>query len=68
MKVRVRLLAEQMEKNGAVATHNQSLPALFMGLDDLDDDVIDNASRQAHLILRSVLSFQQHRGGSCCLC
>jgi hypothetical protein len=55
MKVRVKLMHEETEKNGAASKYKVSMENIFMGLDDDEDGVIDVASQHVHDILRAVL-------------
>jgi hypothetical protein len=56
VKVRTRLLHDKVGASGAIANHDKVMTSLFKGLDNEDSDVIDNASRHVHSILRSVLN------------
>jgi hypothetical protein len=56
MKVRLRLLHEQKEQDGLLAKHKTTMTALFRGLDDVDSDIIDNASKHVDSIVRNVLN------------
>ena len=56
LKVRLRLLYEEVQDKGDLAEYKISISTMFKGLDNEEDGIIDNASRHVHTILRSVMS------------
>ena len=58
MKIRLRLMNDKKRESGeeSLGKYKASLAQLFKGLDNEDSNVIDNASKHVHSILRSVLN------------
>ncbi len=62
LKVRVTHMYEEINQNGALDRHQTTMMAHFKGLNDVDCDIIDHASKHVNALLCSVLNSSSVKG------